>query len=104
MKKIIKILTVFVIFSIPLKSQEVDLLSGYEELLKSTTTAPPSSVGAAIDRTQDGVIKDKYEWLVFVFINGVNDLGILNLSVNDINEMETVGSTDKVAVVAEHNR
>ncbi|MEW6013006.1 MAG: clostripain-related cysteine peptidase [Elusimicrobiota bacterium] len=104
MKKIIKILTVFVIFSIPLKSQEADLLSGYEELLKSTTTAPPSSVGAAIDRTQDGVIKDKYEWLVFVFINGVNDLGILNLSVNDINEMETVGSTDKVAVVAEHNR
>lgn len=42
------------------------------------------------------------EWLVMVFINGVNDLGILGFANNDINEMEAVGSTDKVAVLVEY--
>ncbi len=42
------------------------------------------------------------EWLVLVFINGVNDLGIMGLANNDINEMEAVGSTDRVSVVAEY--
>ena len=41
------------------------------------------------------------EWLVLVFINGVNDLGILGFADKSVNEMEKVGSTDKVAVVTE---
>lgn len=41
------------------------------------------------------------EWLVLVFINGVNDLGILGFAASDINEMEAVGSTDRVAVLTE---
>jgi len=57
-----------------------------------------------IQNENSPIIKDKYEWLVFVFINGVNDLGMDNSSINDINEMENIGSTDKVAVVVEHNK
>ncbi len=41
------------------------------------------------------------DWLFLVFINGVNDLGILGYANKDINEMEAVGSTERVAVVAE---
>jgi hypothetical protein len=41
------------------------------------------------------------EWLVMVFINGVNDLGILGFANSDLNEMESVGSTDQVAVLVE---
>lgn len=39
------------------------------------------------------------EWLVMVFINGRNNLA--PAAIADVNEMETVGSTDKVAVTAE---
>jgi hypothetical protein len=42
------------------------------------------------------------EWLVLVFINGVNDLGIMGLANNDINEMEAVGSSDRMAVMVEY--
>lgn len=41
------------------------------------------------------------EWLVLVFINGVNDLGILGFADKSVNEMEKAGSTGSVAVVAE---
>lgn len=44
------------------------------------------------------------EWLFLVFINGVNDLGLLGCADNNINAMEQVGSTDKVAVVVEYSR
>ncbi len=42
------------------------------------------------------------DWLVMVFINGVNDLGILGYANKDINEMEQVGSSDRMAVVVEY--
>lgn len=77
-----------------------DLLNGYATLLSSRPNVEVS-VKPSIER---GEIKDKYNYLVFVFMNGVNDLGILNFSISDINEMELVGSSDKVAVVVEHNR
>lgn len=43
----------------------------------------------------------RHEWLVLVFINGVNDLGILGYADKNINDMEKAGSSDKVAVLAE---
>jgi hypothetical protein len=42
------------------------------------------------------------EWLVMVFINGVNDLGILGYANKSINDMEQVGSSDKMAVLVEY--
>ncbi len=42
------------------------------------------------------------EWLVLVFMNGVNNLGIWGCLTNNLNQMEAVGSTDKVAILAEY--
>lgn len=99
MKNIFRFLSFFLL-TIPLYSDDL-LLSGYSSML-STNALP--TVSHVIDSQTSVNIKDKYEWLVFVFINGVNDLGILKASVNEINEMESVGSSDRVAVVVEHNR
>jgi len=97
MKKTIKNLSLFFIFLLSLNAQDINL-SQY----KSANPKIPLTVSGEIDKS-DLSAKDKYEWLVFVYMNGVNDLGMLNLTVNDINEMEMVGSTEKVAVVVEHN-
>lgn len=105
MNNIIKILLFILLPIVPLFSEENDLLSGYDDLIKNTQKIENQQVTAKIDRSTSSVVmKDKYEWLVFVFMNGVNDLGVLNFSKNDINEMEMVGSTDKVAVVVESNK
>ena len=104
MKRTFKILIILILASLNLKGQEDDLLSGYSSLISSSSLRVPSLISKKIDNAVSGEIKDKYEYLFFVFINGVNDLGILNFSISDINEMESVGSTDKVAVVVEHNR
>lgn len=75
-----------------------DLLSGYSSII-SQNKPIEFEVKPVIERSY----KESYEYLFFVFMNGVNDLGILGFSMADINEMEMVGSTDKVAVVVEHN-
>src|SRR3989338_282638 len=49
-----------------------------------------------------GAAAGEREWLVLVFINGVNDLGILGFANSDINEMEAVGSTERMSVVVEY--
>ncbi len=56
----------------------------------------PSAVAPAGSRTAA-----PREWLVLVFINGVNDLGILGYAAQSVNFMEQVGSTDKMAVLVE---
>jgi hypothetical protein len=43
------------------------------------------------------------EWLVLIFMNGVNDLGILNHATQSINAMEEAEFSDKVAVLTEFN-
>ena len=58
------------------------------------TPVPAPVASAAVPAAQR-------EWLVLMFINGVNDLGILGFADKSVNEMEKVGSTDKVAVVTE---
>lgn len=63
--------------------------------------AVEASVPAAVAAPQASTTTAEREWLFLVFINGVNDLGILGYANSDINEMEAVGSTDRVAVVAE---
>lgn len=43
------------------------------------------------------------EWLIIVYMSGVNDLGILGYVDKNINAMESVNFTDKVFVVAKYN-
>ncbi|HBE88031.1 MAG TPA: hypothetical protein DDW67_02695, partial [Elusimicrobia bacterium] len=63
---------------------------------------PEAGAVAAVPAEEPAAAEER-EWLVLVFISGVNDLGILNFANDDVNEMEQVGSTDKVAVVVEYN-
>lgn len=42
------------------------------------------------------------EWLVMVYISAVNDLGILGFAEKSINELEKIGSSDRVTVVVEY--
>ncbi|MDQ7772897.1 MAG: clostripain-related cysteine peptidase [Elusimicrobiales bacterium] len=65
--------------------------------------AVPAAEAVAAVPSEEPAAAGEREWLVLVFISGVNDLGILNFANDDVNEMERVGSTDKVAVVVEYN-
>ncbi len=65
--------------------------------------AVPAPEAVAAVPAEEPAAAEEREWLVLVFISGVNDLGILNFANDDVNEMERVGSTDRVAVVAEYN-
>ncbi len=62
----------------------------------------PTASGPAPVNTAPQAAPAPREWLVLVFMNGVNDLGIMGLANNDINEMEAVGSSDSMAVVVEY--
>lgn len=69
--------------------------------IKAAAAAPaPAPVPAVKTRTapQSRPAVER-EWLVLVFINGRNDLW--RNAIKDVNEMELVGSTDKVAVTVE---
>ncbi len=96
MKMLIFILIVFLNHLVA----DDELLNGYSSFLP-TTAKVELDIKPSFEKAP---LKDKYETVVFVFMNGVNDLGILNFSVGDINEMEMIGSTDRVAVIVEHNR
>ncbi len=71
------------------------LLSDLPRSTSSPVVSSPAPAGAP-------AAANEREWLVLVFINGVNDLGILGFANNDINEMEQVGSSGRMAVVVEY--
>ena len=92
MKRAFLILAVSAAMTAGLKAQEVSFDSLMSELPRAGASAAVVPAPAAVER----------EWLVLVFINGVNDLGILGFADKDINEMEQAGSTDKMAVLVEY--
>lgn len=83
-----------------LMAQDVSFDSLYNSLPQPVAvSAPAPVVTAAVP--QDAPAAPR-EWLVMVFINGVNDLGILGFADKSINDMEKVGSTSNMAVVVEY--
>ncbi len=69
----------------------------------SPASAPQASGPAPVaSAPQVSAPAAQREWLVLVFMNGVNNLGIWGCLTNNLNQMEAVGSTDKVAVLAEY--
>ena len=80
-------------------AQEVSFESVMSGLSKPVVSAP---VVGEPSVTAGQTAPAQREWLVLVFINGVNDLGILGFADKSINDMEKVGSTDRMAVVVEY--
>jgi len=78
--------------------------AGFDELYKSLpqpaaspVASAPAPVAAATQAAPAAAVER--EWLVMVFLNGRNNLWSSGIA--DINEMETVGSTDKMAVTVQ---
>lgn len=98
-------------FLIALLAASFAAAGSFEDLYRSASAADGVPVPVAVPVAGEApaapveapAAAEEREWLVLVFISGVNDLGILNFANDDVNEMEQVGSTGKVAVVAEYN-
>ncbi|MDO8805994.1 MAG: clostripain-related cysteine peptidase [Elusimicrobiota bacterium] len=101
MKRAILTLAVLAAMSMGLKAQDVSFDSLMSNL-PSPAASPAATAPAPVAAVPQPAPAAGREWLVLVFINGVNDLGILGYANNDINEMEAVGSSDKLAVVVEY--
>ena len=99
MKRALLTLAVLAAMNLGLKAEDTSFGSLMSNLPRPTAVevSAPAPVGVAPQAAAA-----EREWLVLVFINGVNDLGILGYANNDINEMEQVGSSDKMAVVVEY--
>ena len=102
MKRWLVTLAAIAAFSTVLRAQD-DAFSRLGSDLPTPTpvSAPVPAASAPAPVNAAAPAAGQREWLVLVFVNGVNDLGILGFANNDINEMEAVGSTDKVAVLVE---
>jgi len=74
-----------------------DLSAGITGLEAAAAPASVSSVVNALAAKPPSAVER--EWLVLVYLNGRNDLA--QAAIADVNELEMVGSTDKVAVTAE---
>ncbi len=103
---LVKIFLILLAASLNVWTQDIsfdDLYNGYipskaavgaAPAISSAAPAPTPAAAAAATPA-----KGPYNWLIMVFINGRNNLWLQG--VNDVNEMEKIGSTDKVAVVVE---
>lgn len=105
-KNILLALTAVAVLGLSLGAQDISVADAgvtFDELysngsgLSTALVAAPAFVVA--DPADVTAVPRVAEWLVMVFINGRNNLA--SAAIKDVNEMETVGSTDKVAVTAE---
>jgi hypothetical protein len=86
-----------------LSAQDVSFDSLMSNLPKPSAAVPAVGETAVVSvQPVDAAPARQREWLVMVFINGVNDLGILGYANKSVNDMEKVGSTDQMAIVVEY--
>ncbi len=100
MKRAFLTLAVLAALTVGLKAQGASFDSLLSELPRPS--AAEVSAPALVNAVPQAPPAAEREWLVLVFISGVNDLGILGYANKDINEMEQVGSSDRMAVVVEY--
>ncbi|MBI5743408.1 MAG: hypothetical protein HY952_02550 [Elusimicrobia bacterium] len=103
MKRIVLVtLAALAALTMGLKAQDVSFDNLYKDLPQPVAAAPAVPAPAAVEPVTQAAPAAERDWLVMVFINGVNDLGILGFANKSINDMEKVGSTDRMAVVVEY--
>lgn len=88
------------IFTAGLASAQMPALGNVDvqKALSESKIAVPSSDQAETVKTK----KSDAEWTIMVFVNGKNNLE--QFAISDVNEMEMIGSTDKVNIVVEFGR
>lgn len=102
MKKTILLATaVMAALALGLRAQDISFDNLYSNGagLSAASVAVPAPVPAVSAKAAAHAAPAEREWLVMVFLNGRNDLA--PSAIKDINEMEMVGSNDKVAITAE---
>jgi hypothetical protein len=90
-----------------LSAQTVDFDRGgfniKEALKNAPVTAPAASTAVSLpSQNEVARIGQPAEWTIMVFVNGKNNLE--KYALRDMNEMEMIGSTDKVNIVVELGR
>ena len=85
-----------------LNAQEASLNQLFANPPQNIAAAPLVSGPVAVAAGAPVKAAVEREWLVLVFINGVNDLGLLGFADKSVNDMEKVGSSDSMAVVVEY--
>jgi hypothetical protein len=104
MKKVLTIMfAAIAALTMGLAAQDVSFESLGANLPKPEAAPVAVSAGVPVSAAPAAAPAAPREWLVMVFINGVNDLGILGFAKGSINAMEQVGSTGKMAVVVEYD-
>jgi len=81
---------------------EMDFANGGFNMKKAIENSgmkvPAAAAAESLDRARSG----QAEWTIMVFVNGKNNLE--KFALRDVNEMEMIGSTDKVNIVVELGR
>ena len=101
-RTILATLAAIAVLTMGLKAQDASFEGLYSNLPQPSVLVPAVPAPAAAEAQPQAANQAEREWLVMVFINGVNDLGILGFADKSINDMEKVGSTDRMAVVVEY--
>ena len=99
-RTVLAALAAVAVLAMGLRAQDVSFDSLYSNSPLPAVAAPAVAAPAAV--VPQSAVQEEREWLVMVFINGVNDLGILGFADKSINDMEKIGSTDRMAVVVEY--
>ncbi len=100
MKRCVLAIAVLVLGGVPsVRAQGLALEDIPLALAGAASAAVPAASPAAASGLPAEAPASEREWLVLVFINGRNDLA--SAAVEDVNEMELAGSTDKVAITVE---
>lgn len=103
MKKALLLIAALAAFATGLQALEDPFSRLAAELPRpaAAPAAPAPVPAAALPQDAPAAAPAAREWLVMVFLSGVNDLGILGFADSDLNEMEAVGSSDRVTVLVE---
>ena len=83
---------------------EMDFVNGgfnMKKAVSETEIAVPAAAEAAVEETTQ-TRAGNAEWTIMVFVNGKNNLE--KFALRDVNEMEMIGSTDKVNIVVQLGR
>lgn len=92
----------FMVSAFPGAASAESAKSAIAEKARIAGIGVPASAKKSSNGTNRSGTQPEREWLVMVYMSAKNDLGIANLAFDSVNDMEKIGSTDRVAAVVEY--